>query len=77
MKSAMRVAMLAVASVFAAAAAHAETIEVKPALVFVPDETGMRLTQVWGASPLGHELPSRHGGPQMAARNAVSLEPAF
>ena len=135
MKSAMRVAMLAVASVFVAAAAHAETIEVrvpfaflvgdqklpagdyrieregsmpssvvlirgeqgntaqvlvqtvslsgakpagdKPALVFVPDETGMRLTQVWGASALGHELPARHGGPQMAARNAVSLEPAF
>ena len=49
----------------------------KPALVFVPDETGMRLTQIWGASALGQELPSRHDGPQMAARNAVSLEPAF
>ena len=119
MKSAMRGAMLAVASVFAfAAAAHAETLEVsvpfafvigeqtmpageyrierdptmpssvvlirgehgntaklfvqtveltgekpagvKPALVFVSDETGMRLTQVWGTAKIGQEILSGH-----------------
>jgi len=115
MKSVMRGAVLAIASVFAvAAAAHAETLDVKvpfafmvgsqkmpagvyrverdpsmpssviliqgqhgnraqlfvqttpliganpagdaPALVFVPDETGQRLTQVWEASGVGQEI---------------------
>ena len=115
MKSVMRGVMLAMASVFAvAAAAHAETLDVKvpfafmvgsqkmpageyrverdssmpssviliqgqhgnraqlfvqttpllganpagdaPALVFVPDETANRLTQVWGTSTTGQEI---------------------
>ena len=115
MRSVMKSAMLAVASLLAVAAtAHAETVEVKvpfaflvgeqklpagayrierntsmpssivlirgehgtaarlfvqtvslpgvkpagekPALVFVPDETGMRLTQVWGTAATGQEL---------------------
>jgi hypothetical protein len=30
----------------------------KPALVFVPDETGFRLTQVWGTAAIGQELQS-------------------
>jgi hypothetical protein len=34
-----------------------------PALVFVPDEGARRLTQVWGASAVGQELPTgRHVG---------------
>ena len=115
MKSVMRGVVLAMASVFAvAAAAHAETLDVKvpfafmvgsqkmpageyrverdssmpssviliqgqhgnraqlfvqttpliganpagdaPALVFVPDETAQRLTQVWGTSRTGQEI---------------------
>lgn len=135
MKSVMRGAMLAVASVFAfAAAAHAEALEVKvpfaflvgdqqlpagdyrierdpsmpssivlirgehgteaqlfvqtvslsgakpagdkPALVFVPDETGIRLTQVWGVAAIGQEVPSGHAGPRLAVRD-VSTQPAF
>ena len=32
-----------------------------PALVFVPDETANRLTQVWGSASSGQEVTSQHG----------------
>ena len=32
----------------------------KPALVFVPDEACMRLTQVWGTAKIGQELLPGH-----------------
>lgn len=32
----------------------------RPALVFVPDEMGMRLTQVWGTAKIGQEILSGH-----------------
>ena len=33
----------------------------EPALVFVPDETANRLTQVWGSASSGQEVTSQHG----------------
>jgi hypothetical protein len=33
---------------------------VKSALVFVSDEAGMRLTQVWGTAKIGQEILSSH-----------------
>ncbi len=33
----------------------------EPALVFVPDETSNRLTQVWGSATLGQEVQAHRG----------------
>ena len=33
----------------------------EPALVFVPDETANRLTQVWGSPTSGQEVSAHHG----------------
>jgi hypothetical protein len=33
---------------------------VRPALVFVSDEVGMRLTQVWGTAKIGQEILAGH-----------------
>ena len=42
-----------------------------PALVFVPDEGGTRLTQVWGASADGQEVSTVRHGAQVAGRIVV------
>jgi hypothetical protein len=42
-----------------------------PALVFVPDEGGTRLTQVWGAAAAGQEVPTGRHAAQVAGRIMV------
>jgi hypothetical protein len=42
-----------------------------PALVFVPDETANRLTQVWSTSAIGQELTARRGKPQRLGQIVV------
>jgi hypothetical protein len=42
-----------------------------PALVFVPDEAAHRLTQVWGASAVGQELPTGRDRSRLIGRIVV------
>lgn len=42
-----------------------------PALVFVPDEGGTRLTQVWGASAVGQEVPTGRDAWRIAGQVVV------
>jgi hypothetical protein len=42
-----------------------------PALVFVPDEGAKRLTQVWGATSVGQEVPTGRGAARLAGRTIV------
>jgi hypothetical protein len=42
-----------------------------PALVFVPDEGGKRLTQVWDATSAGYEVPTGRGAARLGGRILV------
>src|SRR5687767_7578477 len=47
-----------------------------PALVFVPDEGARRLTQVWGASTVGQEIPTGHDVGRLAGQITVRARPS-
>ena len=46
-----------------------------PVLVFVPDEGARRLTQVWGASGVGQEIPTGRDVGRLAGQIIVRAQP--